>query len=381
MYIKQTYIFLFLIIVFACNNTSSNKVELQFSNQVIKIPTIDFAASNPGMIKMYNSDSGEHVMIYNHVSKILQISHFPSGELKLNIPLEFESEKRTKRFTGGTLIAKDSIFVTFYPPAIGMMDFKGNLIWEKKLPQANYRVSHIGNGSMIPLFMSNERIYGAQPFLMDHHRMTSSDIQDQQLVYSIGLTEEESAWHDVYYSTDYWENGKKLSYFSWSKREDYIYIAPFYDHEIQIFDTKTNQVVATREVKSSYVNRFNVVNDLPENEEKSVTETLEADQYETFIYDEYRDVFYRIFLPGYSIERDFEIDRLRLMERSRPLTGIMVLDSELNILAEHVFELYEVHSSDNFLVGKDGLYVSTNNMNCSDYSDDTMSYRLLQLIF
>lgn len=364
-----------------CNEKDTNRLKISLSPETLEVPTIDFASSNPGMIHLFDSDSGEHVMIYNHVIKKLQISAFTSGELKLSIPLEFENEKRSRRFTGGTLIGRDSIFVTFYPPALGMINFNGELLWERSLPEGNYAVSHIGNGSMIPLFKSHNRLYGAQPFLMDHHRMSASDIQKQSLVYSASLSTEDATWHEVYYGMDYWEQGKKLSYFSWAKREDMIYIAPFYDHSIQIFDTKTNQVVTIKEVKSKHVEKFNVVNELPGNPDKAIIETLQSDQYETFLYDPYRDVFYRIFLPGYPLEKTFSTDQLRLMERSRPLTGIMVLDKDLNILAEHIFEPFEVHSSDNFLVGKTGLYVSTNNMNRDDFSDDVMSYRLLKLDF
>jgi len=220
MYIKALFLLLCVPLLFSC---SYDNDESDFSfGEIIFIPINDLASSNPGMISIYDSDSGEHVMIYNHVIKKLQISEFPSGKLKLNIPLEFENEKRNKRFTGGTLIAKDSIFVTFFPPSIGMINFEGELMFEEKLPDANYSVSHIGNGSMIPLFKSNGRIYGAQPFLMDHHRMTQEDIQKQQLVYSISLDGDNSAWHEVYYDEAYWAQGEKLSYFSWAKRGSLI---------------------------------------------------------------------------------------------------------------------------------------------------------------
>ncbi|AFL84176.1 hypothetical protein Belba_1566 [Belliella baltica DSM 15883] len=378
MYLKKKLIPVIFIFIFSCNDQDYGKFILKELDEIV-VPVNDFALSNPGMISIYDSDSGEHVMIYNHVINKLQISEFPSGKLKLNIPLEFESEKRTKRFTGGTLIAEDSIFVTFYPPSLGMINFKGDLTFEQKLPESNYRVSHIGNGSMIPLFKSNGRIYGAQPFLMDHHRMSKEDVQKQQLVYSVSLEEDGAAWHEVFYSPTYWDEGKKLSYFSWAKRGDLIYISPFYDHQIQVFDTKTNQVVNVKTVKSSQVDNFNVVNQMPENESKSVIATLESGQYETFLYDKYRDVFYRVFLPPYPIEKQYEIEELRLMERSRPKTGIMVLDADLNILSEHIFDLFQVHSSDNFLVGKEGLYVSTNNMNSPSFTDDQMSYVKLKL--
>ncbi|WP_236613199.1 MULTISPECIES: DUF4221 family protein [Rhodonellum] len=376
---KKTSIHIFIVwAFFSCGQGQNKEFVLETGNLEFSIPINDLASSNPGMISIYDSDSGEHVMIYNHVIKKLQISEFPSGKLKLNIPLEFENEKRNKRFTGGTLIARDSIFVTFFPPSIGMINFEGALMYEEKLPDANYSVSHIGNGSMIPLFKSHGRIYGAQPFLMDHHRMTQEDIQKQQLVYSVSLEGDSSAWHDVFYDAAYWDQGKKLSYFSWAKRGSLIYISPFYDHQIQVFDTKTNKIVEVKEVKSKHVEKFNIVNELPGNEDESVMATLESSQYETFLYDKYRDIFYRMILPAFPSDQKYDIEKLRLMERSRPVTGIMVLDHELNVLTEHIFGPYEIHSSDNFLVGKDGLYVSTNNMNRPDFSDDQMRYKLLK---
>lgn len=36
----------------------------------------------------------------------------------------------------------------------------------------------------------------------------------------------------------------------------------------------------------------------------------------------------------------------------RPYTGIMVLDKDLNILAEHTFDTFEVYVGRNFLLGK-----------------------------
>ncbi|GHB33189.1 hypothetical protein [Mongoliitalea lutea] len=219
-FVKNLSRYLILLVMAACSSGNNQKtaVTIKLSPETIEVPTIDFASSNPGMIHLFDSDSGEHVMIYNHVIKKLQISSFPEGKLKLTIPLEFDNEKRSRRFTGGTLIGNDSIFVTFYPPALGMINFNGELLWEQTLPEGNYRVSHIGNGSMIPLFISHDRVHGAQPFLMDHHRMSTSDIQKQSLVYSASLTNDKATWHEVYYALDYWEQGKKLSYFSWAKR-------------------------------------------------------------------------------------------------------------------------------------------------------------------
>jgi len=256
--------------------------------ELISFPVNDLASPNAGTAVLYDSDSGEHMFLYNHIIKQLQISEFPTNALKLNIPLKFDQAQRVKSFSGGTLIARDSIFVTFYPPAIGLIDFGGRLLHNERVGEDSYNVSHIGNGSSTPLFLVGGKIWGAQPFLMDHHRMKASDIQKQHLVYSYDMSANAFQWHDVFYREGYWDEGKKLHYFAWAMRDDKIYLAPYFDHEIQIFDPHTNTVIEKKEVKSSHVSKFNIVNEIPGSPEEAVINTLQSNQYEIFLYDKYR---------------------------------------------------------------------------------------------
>jgi len=376
--IFRIIIFIFSICSFlACRSVQDEDGIHFIKGEKISFKVNDFASSNPGMGSLYASDSGEYLFLYNHVLKNLQISEFPSNRLKLNIPLEFGNEKRIKKFTGGTLLGKDSIFVTFYPPAFGMINLKGELVFEDKLSSGDFLVTHIGNGNKTPLFLSGSSLYGSQPYLMGHHKMNKEDVQKQSLVYSYDFGSKTSQWHNVTYAKDYWDGGKKLSYYSWAKREDLIYIAPYYDHEIQVFDTKTNSVSNRKRVASRHVQKFELVNKMPGSPEEAYINTLEHGQYEAFLYDQYRDVFYRVFFPPFEIEENYTQTQLNLMERSRPLVGVMVLDKDLNLIAEHVFDKFEVHP--HFLLSEKGLYVSTNNMNRDDFSDDYASYQLMEL--
>lgn len=245
-----------IILIISCQpKFNESKSFFEFEEE-ISFASNDMASTNPGMIQLVDTDSGEYVFLYNHIIKKIQITEFPSGRNVLNIPLEFEEEKRARRFTGATLIAKDTIGVTFYPPAIGLINFSGDLIQFEPLNKESYNVTHIGNGSYTPLIKERNEI---------------------------------------------------------------------------------------------------------------------------FLYDKYRDVFYRIFLPGYDPIELLSIENLSLLERSRPFTGVMVLDKDLNVLQEFVFEKFEVHSSDNFLVGREGLYISTNNMNRDDFSDEFYRYKILRI--
>ncbi|MCH7411642.1 DUF4221 domain-containing protein [Belliella sp. DSM 111904] len=357
-----------------------NNIEFTWSHEgEVVFQASNMAYTNPGMIQYIDTDSGEFIFYYNHIAKNLQFTEFPSGKNILDIPLEFEDEKRTRNFTGATLFSKDTIGVTFFPPAIGIIDFSGELNMFEPLIEKSFNVSHIGSGGYIPLIKEGIEIFGAQPFLMGHHQMKESDIQKQHLLYTFNLETDRFYWQDVFYKKHYWEEGKKQSYFSWARKENKIYIAPFYDHEIQVFDLISKKVILKKECKSEFINQFYMVDVFPGSTEEATLKTIGSDQYDIFLYDNYRDVFYRILLPGYTPKNRHSIDELQMLERSRPKTGVMVLDNDLNSLGEYVFDDFEVHSSANFFVGREGLYVSTNNLNSDDFSDDNFKYRVLKI--
>jgi len=250
---------------------------------------------------------------------------------------------------------------------------------KKAIPDGLFPVSSVGVNSETPLIQHAGKIFGAQPFFMNHHGMRKEDIKKHQLIYSYDIIKDSIQWHDVFYPEDYWDKGKKLSLFFWSEREGEIYIAPSYDHEIQVFDLSSTTIVGRKQVKASQINSFDYVNDFPSGGNEGMINNLKYDRYGFLLYDKYRDVFYRFFLPGIELEDDFPSDKLSQWDNSKPYTGIMILDTDLNIIGEHMFDKFEVHSSFNFLVGKKGLYVSQNNLNHPDYDEDRFRYILLEL--
>lgn len=213
---------------------------------------------------------------------------------------------------------------------------------------------------------------------MGHHEMDKEQIAKHQLVFSYSFATETTSWHEVFYSSTYWDNGKKLTDYSWDERDGKIYIAPYYDHQIQIFDSVTKRVVKRNEVKSLYVNRFNFVDNIPSGFEEANRNILESDQYGPFVYDRFRDLFYRVFIPSYKSDSELSSEELRFFVRSRPYAGIMVLDSELNVLGEHIFDKFEIHPSTNMFVGEKGLYLSLNNENHPDYDENHFRYRVVR---
>lgn len=373
-------ILLFLILTISCGSDNENLKEVRLN----KIGELCFGTDvltniNPGITQLLETDSGSYLFIYNRFAKRFQFLDFPSGKLVKDIPMDFSGPNSVQGFTGGTVTNQDSIWITVSPPGLLLMDYSGNILLKKQIPDGLFPVSSVGVNSETPLIQHGGKVFGAQPFFMNHHGMSKEDIKKHQLVYSYDIIQDSFQWHNVFYSDDYWDQGKKLSLYFWAEREGQVYIAPSYDHEIQIFDLSSMTVVNKKQAKAHQINNFDYVNEFPSGGNEGMFNNLKYDRYGLFIYDKYRDVFYRIFLPGIELEDDFPSDKLSHWDNSKPYTGILILDKDLNIIGEHMFDKFEVHSSFNFLVDKKGLYVSQNNLNHPDYDEDMFRYILLEL--
>jgi len=375
----QCILILLLVIVVGCG-PSLERGEVGF----VKIGEVSFDAPpgfvsvNPALIHLMESDSGDYIFVYNHIAKNFQYIGFPSGKLVHEVPLRFEGPDNVQGFTGGTPTDQDSIWVTFYPPGIGLINFNGEVLLKRKVENDLFTITTLGGSSYRALTRYGEKVYGPQPYFMNHHSMTKDDIRKHQLIYSYDLKKDSVQWYDVFYADDYWDQGKKLTEFSWAEKDGKLYIAPFYDHELQVFDMYSEEVIHRKTVKSAHINHFDYVNELPSIPNEGFINRLKYDRYGTLIYDKYRDVFYRIFLSGFEPEEDLSEEDLRMLNWSRPDMGIMILDKDLNILGEHLFDKFEVYSYSNHFVGREGLYLSINNLFHPDYDEDRFRYIIVK---
>lgn len=341
----------------------------------------DFISVNPAYTRLIESDSGNYLFAYNHISTRFQFLNFKTGDITFEIGWPEEGPNSIQRFSGATLMGLDSIWLlTARPPALNLMNFSGEVVKKTEIKNTlrPIPVNYLFANSQAALYQCGATIFGPQPLLEGHHEISKEDLKKYQLVYSFDFENDLLQWHDVFYAEDYWDKGKKLSDYSWTRKDNQLYIAPFFDHEIQVFDMETGTITAKKEIKSKHINRFNYVNEIPWGENEGLKNDFAHDKYGTLLYDKYRDVFYRIFIPAYELEEEYDAKKLWAMFRSRPHTGIMVLDGELNVLAEHIFEKFEIHTSSNMFVGEKGLYLSLNNENHPDFDEDHFRYMVVR---
>lgn len=368
----RLFIFIICLISFSCSESKENQT-IRFSTDQISLSLSEPIPVNPWYVQHIEADSGEFVFLYNHFLDKFQFLNLFSGKIALEISFQREGEHGVTGLKLGTVIGLDSIWFTTGPPGIGLMNFNGEVHQRKRVEDDIIPLTSITSDFDRRLHRYGNKIFGAQPLFMDHHRMNKNDIKKQRLVYSYDFETGDVVWYDVFYGDNYWEQGKKPSGFSWTERKGKLYISPFHDHEIQVFDMKSEKVSDIKIIKSNYVNQFYYVNEIPP-PGTALRNRFAGDRYGTLLYDKHRDVFFRLFWPSFDpdiIDESYNHDDLEL---SRPYMGVMVLDGDLNVLGEHIFDEFEVFSHWNHFVGKQGLYLSMNNVFNPEYNEDKLRY-------
>jgi hypothetical protein len=375
---KLKIIFGCLLLFCSCQIETENKfLEIELVKE-IKIKPEVLTIPNPPYVHLIESDSGQYLFYLNPNSKSLQFINMEDGKVANEIVLEYDGPNSMSRRSGIAGLEDDKVWTTFRPHAIAYFNYKAEIQFKKNISPGEVDITYVGSDFHKELHQYGDKVFGMQPLFMNHHGMNKEDIQKHSLVYSYDMVSDQTKWYDVYYAKDYWDIGKKLSDFSWVRREDKLYIAPWYDHEIQVFDMQKEQVTIKVEAKSDHINSFYYVNEIPGTHEEGLLNILNNDLYGIILYDKYRDCFYRFFYPGYTDDEEYAIDKLWMLRRSRPFTGVMVLDKDLNVIGEHVFDKFQVHAFSNVFVGEEGLYLSLNNENSPDYDEDHLRYMVVR---
>ncbi len=109
---------------------------------------------------------------------------------------------------------------------------------------------------------------------------------------------------------------------------------------------------------------------------KTVDKTKEClAQYSNFVYDRYRDVYYRFFYPKVvfnNTESMFENGEFRKQ------FSIIIMDKDLNVIGETLFP-ENTYNPYMYFVAPEGLYISTNHIKNPDFDEDYLKFELFEL--
>lgn len=373
---KALKAFIIFISIFSCS-PKEEKTQLSLSVlDSIKIPLDSTINPNGTTFQYINSDSGEYIALQNKAVHAVEIFNLESGIHAKRIKLQKDGPNRSGEVNGFRIFSNDSIFVASYPQKLMLFNFEGLKTSEFQIKDTQNDVNYISSTSEIPFLFDGKKVFGAQPFLRNFFDMTASDLSKYSHIYKIDTesTNSEAEWLPISNPEDSWKEGKKVSKFTWTDRGDSILVSPYNDHRIWVISKKSGELLNRVEVKAPLVNQFHIIKGLPSGDQ-GIIEELESDRYELLLYDQFRAVFYRFYFVGIDVN-DFEV-HYRNLYSNRPKIGLLVLDTNLKIIGNHLFETHQIESW-NYFVGRQGLYVSTNNSNRDDFDENFLRYDIIR---
>ena len=111
---------------------------------------------------------------------------------------------------------------------------------------------------------------------------------------------------------------------------------------------------------------------------EGIVESNSKPKYDNIVYDRYRDVYYR-----FCRMKDTKTSPKGFLDRGyyQCLSdfSILILNSDLEVIGETLFEA-GVYAPKLFFVNKDGLWLSENNYQREDITDDVLKFRCLKLV-
>lgn len=108
----------------------------------------------------------------------------------------------------------------------------------------------------------------------------------------------------------------------------------------------------------------------------SLKKINEIPGYGNLIYDEYRDVYYRVAYPETELANDENFGDV--WQYGRKKFSIIILDKDLEVIGETLFP-EEIFVSTLLFVLEDGLYICDNYFKNPDYDDNILSFRRFDL--
>lgn len=368
---------LIVSLLLSCNTkTEEGNLSLQVI-ETVKIPLDSTVNPNRTTYQYINSDSGEFLALQNKSVHGIEIFNLKTGAHKKKIKLQREGPNGSGSVNGFRIFSNDSLLVASYPQKLMLFNFEGIKTSEFPIKDTKNDVNYISSTSEIPFLFDGKKVFGAQPFFRDFFDMTASDLNKYSHVYQLDMksANPQAEWLPISNPEDTWKEGKKVSKFTWTDRGDSILVSPYNDHRIWVISKKSGELLNRVEVKAPLVNQFHIIKGLPSGDQ-GIIEELESDRYELLLYDQFRAVFYRLYFVGIDVN-DFEIPYRDLFS-NRPKIGVLVLDIHLKIIGNHLFDNHQIEPW-NYFVGRQGLYVSTNNPNRENFDENYLRYDIMRV--
>lgn len=308
----------------------------------------------------------------------LQIFDLNHDTLIKKIPLEMNGERGVGPIGAVFIQSLDSVFI--FPTSdqrLFVIDTAGSKFkkLDYKIPEGyNAAISSSSFFSSIPV-VQGKKLIAKTLYQGNYSQMTNRELSSKNLAYSIDLENGETTFMPHFFPKDYWKDGIKHYEFSVASSEKNSVYSFYGDHNLyysDFFDSRLKKKMASSKFIKGEIEK------MPTGGSSSNRGKYFAgsSHYGSIIYDKFRNVYYRICYPAVELENDANLRQIIQFPRS---FSIMILDENLNIIGERLFDRNKEFVPQNVFVGKEGLYMSINHPDNPENEEDYFSFKLFEI--
>ncbi len=365
------YTVLVMIIITSCHKTSKTNItkQLKRNEDLIKIQIPPFVNSQTKDIQ-YFTNNGENILAYGSNN---QIYFFSLDSLTIVKSTNYQQygPQGIPNFMGFHVLNMDSIILTSQRSIIitnsnDSIYTKLDLLeWNSKFIQPFHIFSPSARSDFHPVRLNNKLYFSTFQFDIEssdfsetsiglYYDLNNNSIHEMEFNYPKFPRNYESINHNV---SRVYRNNK------------WIYSFGVLD-DVFVFDNTGNyDMYPLRSLSHAKKVRIN--------NEYSYINAIRSPSYMSIKYDPWRDVFYRIFYPGYEVQNNKDEDYYHSLVETPPLFSVIIIDSNFRIIGETTmpFQHYDPHS--NFIT-KEGLFFGLH-VNHPEFDPDYLSFARFSL--
>lgn len=371
---SNLFIFVFFLSV-ACkfSDEKDNLFSLIPCKSILLFP-VDSTTStiSTGLVSFEN-----YLINVNWKTNSLQFYGLNSQRLEKELFFQYEGPQGVGSLFGIQVKSLDSIFL--YPQIsnlITLTDFSGKIKHriEYKNPDT-YTNAFVHNAYFLsPPLIKNNNLLVKTHVQGNYKAMTAEKLEMSKMAYRIDLSNGNVMLSELNYPEGYLDKGLKHFEPSLVFQPDFTVYSLFGDH--RLFKENKDGIIETFDGKSQFLDESLPL--FPLNGERSDTQKylMASSRYESLIYDNFREVYYRFAYPTLKIEK--EEDLMALRENPGPFV-IQVFDENLKLLTETYFE-GGIYFPNNSFITEKGLYISANNPYNPQAEENAFRFELMELV-
>lgn len=386
---KKTFIIVFLALTaFACSDkgtveeatSATYDLDLKRSESLIKLD-VDSVTSNVSDFLTYYDDSESasgYLFSINTFINELQIFDLNEEKLIHAIPVEMNGERGVGPFKGVHVKDFENIFL--FPNEdnkVYIIDTTGVKFQKIEYDQPiGYNNAMISSSffSASPLF-SEDKLVVKTLYQGNYRSISNRELSEKHTAYAIDLNTGQTEMLPHFFPNDYFAGGMKHFEFSAVHSQKGAVYSFFGDHNLY-FSSKVEEPLKAVSAPSKFLK--SQLDIFPANgggaERGKYFST--SDHYGNILYDKYRKVYYRFCYPELEIT---DVQELRANIQYPKKFTVMILDEDLNIIGETMFDKNSELVPKNAFVGKKGLYMSVNHPDSKLNQEGQFAFSVLTL--